>query len=419
MPQIEVMLEVPLRIAAGLASGQLERVGGVIRESGSKQVVAWLREGGKIASNTNFSSGLINNLLDASTGGLASAVTGAVHTAVTAHSHFLIMQQMARLETLIAISAGIGVVNIAVSTVSMVVLLKRLNELEKKINGLYEHITQEHRREKLAKLRAAISAAQNAFDMEQARNKEKQAHNAIDRFDEVRDYIINDLESFFKDSATLHDRVNGLVQAIQIDSMLIRCHLELDELSSAQKHLNEYTEKYESQVHELVGICLGGSRQAYFLDTDDIDKHDLYRFVAIEDWLHRSDKKWNTNSVDSPLMKVLEKYRGSLTDSKEPQGPRQLGLLNRVPMLGRKNRIELRRRDRLLLAELLIEKFDGLRGFQAELKAIERLGTSYSQWQEQQNEALAKAEINLAERDDYALLVDEEWLAEQSDSSAA
>ena len=52
MPQIEVMLELPVKIAQGLASGQLKRVGGVIVDAASKQVVAWLREGGRIASGS-------------------------------------------------------------------------------------------------------------------------------------------------------------------------------------------------------------------------------------------------------------------------------------------------------------------------------------------------------------------------------
>ena len=53
MLQIEVMLEVPLRIAAGLAGGQLERVGGVVRDVGTKQIVALLREGGQLANGSH------------------------------------------------------------------------------------------------------------------------------------------------------------------------------------------------------------------------------------------------------------------------------------------------------------------------------------------------------------------------------
>jgi hypothetical protein len=36
---------IPDWVSAGLANGLYERVGGVIREVGTKQVVAWLREG--------------------------------------------------------------------------------------------------------------------------------------------------------------------------------------------------------------------------------------------------------------------------------------------------------------------------------------------------------------------------------------
>jgi len=419
------MLDVPLKIAAGLASGQLERVGGVIRDVGSKQVVAWLREGGKIASNSNLAGGLLKTLIDVPTGGVASAVVGLIDTAVTAHSHYLIMQQLGRLETLLSISTGIGVVNLAVSSLSLPVLLKRLQALEKKIEGLYEHVAGAHRSAVQAKLSAAISAAQNAFDMEGPRNRSQQAHNAIDRFGEVRDYILEDIESLFKSSESLEDRVKAIVHAMQIDSMLIRCYLELDELSSARRHLNHYVERYEADVHDLVGICLGDNREAYFLDTDNVSKKDLYRFVAIEDWLHRSDINWTNNESDSALMKVLIKYRISLRDNNVRTRSNSGSIRKNVPIL---NRLSDRKRDTqanlslpdgLLQAELLIEKLEGLQGFKAELDAIARLGISHSEWQQQQNEALAMAEINLAEHQDYVLLTDSEWLAHQSDSTAA
>ena len=75
---LEVALEVPLVIAKGLASGQLERAGGVVRDIASKHVVMWLREGGQIASNTDLAGGLLKTVLQASSGGMASTLTGAV-----------------------------------------------------------------------------------------------------------------------------------------------------------------------------------------------------------------------------------------------------------------------------------------------------------------------------------------------------
>jgi hypothetical protein len=43
---INVLFDVPALVAQGLRNGALERVGGVVRDSNSKQVVMWLQEGG-------------------------------------------------------------------------------------------------------------------------------------------------------------------------------------------------------------------------------------------------------------------------------------------------------------------------------------------------------------------------------------
>lgn len=418
MPQIEVMLEVPLKIAAGLASGQLERVGGVIVDAANKQVVAWLREGGRIASGSNPASAVIKALLNVQTGGIANALIGAVDATATARSHYLIMQQLGRLETLMSISTGIGVLNLATSLLTYAVLSRRLDDLEQKIEGLYGLIAEEFQKDRQAKLRAAILAAKNAFGMSKRENKEKQAHNAIDRFDEVREYILRDIDKLFESSASLERTVSALAHAIDMDSMLIRCHLELDELCSARNHLDEYLTKYESQVNELVNRCLGDHRASFFHES--VGKVDLYRFIAIVDWLHRNDNRWISNETDDILMKVLENCRKEFWDLNAIAGIET----DKAPLIafpafkgdGLQMPTQL---ERITLAELLIEKFEGLRGFNAELEGIARLGISYSEWEQQQEEALSKVEKDLADHDDYVLLVDKEWLTAQSNSPAA
>lgn len=42
----QVILDIPEAILKGLQDGTHERIGGVVREVASKQVVAWLRETG-------------------------------------------------------------------------------------------------------------------------------------------------------------------------------------------------------------------------------------------------------------------------------------------------------------------------------------------------------------------------------------
>jgi hypothetical protein len=44
MSIVNATFQVPQHIAQGLSNGTLERVGGVVRQTGSKQIVAWLHE---------------------------------------------------------------------------------------------------------------------------------------------------------------------------------------------------------------------------------------------------------------------------------------------------------------------------------------------------------------------------------------
>ena len=57
---ISVLLEVPAEIVRGLSNGTLERIGGVIREVGTKRTVLWLRDAGnagKVATSTTVVAG--------------------------------------------------------------------------------------------------------------------------------------------------------------------------------------------------------------------------------------------------------------------------------------------------------------------------------------------------------------------------
>lgn len=53
MTSISVIFEIPEDIAEGLANGTLERVGGVVRKTGNKQVKAWLTEAGEVIREEN------------------------------------------------------------------------------------------------------------------------------------------------------------------------------------------------------------------------------------------------------------------------------------------------------------------------------------------------------------------------------
>ncbi|WP_097462094.1 hypothetical protein [Mangrovitalea sediminis] len=101
MADLNVIFDVSQDILDGLSSGRLERVGGVIREAGGKQVYAWLREGGSVALDSDNAK-LLNQL-----------------NVLGAHAQFV---------------SAMSVVNLAVSVAGFAIMYRKLNSIEQQIN---------------------------------------------------------------------------------------------------------------------------------------------------------------------------------------------------------------------------------------------------------------------------------------------
>ncbi len=395
---LEVALEVPLVIAKGLASGQLERAGGVVRDIASKHVVMWLREGGQIASNPDLAQGVLKTLLDASSGGLVSTATGAINAAVSAQRNHQILQQLRVIQGISAVAATAPVAGLVVQIATTMYLARRIGELQESILGQLEH-------DRRIRLESAIEYVEKIITQLEGERKA----DAVDAVS--RDLITarNDLKTKFKNvlSAEILTAENTdlasnlLLQGMQIDTAHVRIFLDSNRLDLAKNLLDDCLLGYKSLTNDLIQDLLGSKRARYF--NNEVDDNDLFRYVLIEEWLRDSqgimtelvldnrDKFWN---------RTVKRSLGS--NKRDLRGYTFIGHL-----------------EALTYSEKLIENYDRLIGYQAEINAIERLGISISEWEEQISNRLAEKEIDLAERKDFVLLVDEEWLAEQSDSAVA
>jgi len=393
MLQIEVALEVPLKIAQGLASGQLELNGGVVVNADNKQVVAWLKEGAKIADNSNLAGGMLKTLLDANSGGLASMVTGAVNTAVTDRSHFLIMQQLHGLTTLVGIVGGIGVLNLAASVISTGILLKRISDVEHAIQNLGVNIAKQFANVRQVKMQAAIHAANLAFSMEDSSDRRLMANTAILDLFKARQHIWLEIDTLKGSSRYTENNdlmQKNLLQAMHLDMLHTQCLLQLENLSLAKTYLEDTLADYRETSRCLVHRHLGTHRAAYFHNS--VPESDLLRYIAIEHWLRADENR---------LLEILLANRRNFWNSDVADG-------KGIKKPGKSHYV-----DALTQCELLIENYGRFQGFKAEIEAIELLGISHLEWEKQQEELLAKAEINLSEHDDYVLLVDKDWLDKQ------
>ena len=412
---LEVALDIPEYIAKRIASGELERVGGVVRDAVSKQVVMWLQEGGQIESNPDLAGGLLRTVIQATAGGTASTLAGAANLAATARSHFVIMQELQALTNLVGIVGGIGMLNFAATAISTAILLKRLSDLERAIEGLYKHVSREFSRDRQVNLEAAIHAATDSLNMDNLRNRNLQANAAIRELFAARRHVWREVDLLKRGPAdAVNNQLiqNNILQAMQLDSLRSRCLLEIDEFSRAKAYLADNLDSYREISRELVHRHLGEHRAMYFHKS--VLESDLRRYLAIEFWLRADGDRlfeillanrhdfWNQDVAEESKIVKPGKARRSL-----------------VPNRSKDEAEDCPHIDALTQSELVIENYQRIQGFQMEIEAIERLGIPHSEWVKQQDEALAKAEINLAEHDDYVLLIDKEWLAEQPDSNLA
>ena len=384
MSSIEVLLEVPPAIAQGLANGTLERVGGVIREVGSKQIVVWLREGGKIASNPNILTGLVQ-----ATGGVGSVATGILNTVVSAHSHDLIKKEIARQGIMLG---TMGILNIAISGCNLLMMIHRFQALKKQINDIYESIVEEFNRDRQVRLASTLNQVRDMLEAKGDSYKQD-SPRLTHELDNAREDILWDVDNLHKNSQ-LQMIQDYLLLAMQVDIFRIRCFLETNEVELARTRLKERLKDYRKRTHEFVHKLLGVYRARYFHTS--VEPDDLQRYIRIEGWLRRKD---------DVLMDVIEKSRKDFWNQDAIQD-----IIPGRSLPGRPSEKPIHHLTALAQAALLIENFQRLEGFEDELAAIERLGLK--EWEAREREAITdKADFNIDKHDDYVLLVDKDRLA--------
>ncbi len=403
MPSIEVLLEVPPAIAQGLANGTLERVGGVIREVGNKQVVAWLREGGQLVNNTDIVNGLMGNLAQV---GQISSVTGILDTVVSARSQYLVLKGLRAIEMQVQFFGAVSLLNIAISTVTLLNMIQRFQALEKQIQAVYKGIVTEFNRDRQVHLETTLNGFRNMIEAEGDSYKQE-APRLNENLDGAGQQILRDVKVMLERSVPPeqgHMVEDYLLLAMQVDTMRIRCFLEMGEHTLARRQLNDCLNKHQKLTREFVSKWLGDRRALYFHTSV---KDDLQRYLCIESWLR---------GKDDVLMDVIEKSREDFWNQDAIQGiiPGRLERgINSIPPFSklRQQSKELPRHLKALeQSELLIENYKRLYMCERELDAIERLG-GLEEWKAREREALTdKTDFNIDKHDDYVLLVDTDML---------
>ncbi len=224
MINIQTTFEIPDWIVQGLKDGKYVRIGGVIREAKTKQIVAMLRE---IAPELTQVSTLLTQA-----GSMASLL-----------------------------NLGVSILNLAVSVVGFALILKRLREieegLEKNLNEIQGNINRLHRKFDIsvyANFGAALDLARDATTMVQPENRISAARTAINRFLDAQHIYSNYVDISLKENLNITEQY--LLSLLLTYVARTRCYLELEEIKTAFVCVQEGAEILRPRIKQYIKTLL-------------------------------------------------------------------------------------------------------------------------------------------------------------------
>lgn len=389
MSQLEVLFEVPRFIEAGLANGTFQRVGGVIVDSSSKQVVAWLRDGtmldvgARVASSALNPLGLVLQAAQTATSLVDGHFTRqAINTlgqtvqanhVETMNALNAIGQSVQTIGALTMLTATGQLLNLAMTAASFRAISKRLERLSASIDELGQRIIAEFDRNRDVAFQVALQDAREAFESEQELTRSTKAIKAQSELLAARKHFMIDFENTLgidQDRNRLPLAQHYLIRAMYAEISRIRCYLASGDDKLAKSGLAEEMPHFEEKVKTLIDLWLGHHAAIYFHKKTPSTY--LSRFLRIQQWL-RGVESGNDAYI---LFEILDVYRDKFWD----QGVVDAGnLLHRYSTMfsPREEERLIGLANNLSQVELLIENMERLWGFEMEVRTM-RL--SFDEW---------------------------------------
>ncbi len=391
MSNLEVLFEVPKWIENGLATGVLKRVGGVIVKSGSRQVVAWLRDGSTINKVFNMGSNIPSPFGVLMSAG-RSAVTlwdgrmtrGAINAvgqqvAYVADQIVGVNHQINHLTLLSSFMATGQVLNLGLSAATFYTTIKRLDKLSSEVNHLSQQIHIEFNRDRDVSFKRALQTARDVFESENASYRDHSIRSAVDGLFEARENFLLDFQNYVKNEDSdnqLQLARHSLIRAMYAAVSRIRCYIAADDVNLAKQRLNEDIPLLKAYSHQLINTLLG-DHQAVFMHRD-VSPENMDRFMQIQRWMYQDDPFIQTDDSKT-IFAIMNDLRDDFwnTDLVQDHYENPLQQIVHRPVQTFGNHIS-KLISRLSEGELIIENCQRIFGFGAELQS---LPSSFQEWE--------------------------------------
>ena len=354
MKTITVAFELPAAIETALTTGAMERVGGVVRYTDSKQIVAWLLEGGKLSGELASNSKLVSSLLGAS--GMRAAAIASIA------------------------SSAVPLLNFAIAGYSVLMLRAEIEKLKREISQIYDRIDKQFERDREVNIRAALKTAASLLDVHRHEYRKQMVGNVAHALNASVDHLVRDTDELLAGEAegdSLKQARAIIMLAFHLETVAARCFVEVEELDAARARLREGYDELQPRVASLVKKLVGDRPALYFHES--VDEAWLERYISIERWLR---------GEQDVLPAILRDYRSDFWNEGAIErlftlDPLRRSILVESPFYA----------ESLPLAESLIEEAQRFHGMQLELESLD---TSFADW-----ERLCQEKV--ADHDDYAL----------------
>ncbi|MFT0814634.1 hypothetical protein [Synechococcus sp. OH20] len=388
----QVILEIPEAILKGLQNGTYERVGGVVREVASKQVVAWLREtGGLTLANS------IGNWIPG-----VDIINGILANIQLRQINLRLIDISNKLNTVLGLTqfnTALGLANLGLSAIGFAVVISKLDQIDSRIQHLQQSISELKDtidRSLLAKAKSAINVAEIALKMSSQTNRKRLVTEVIQPLLEAEHYYQAAWDSNWNENNGILAREYILILSL-VYVTEIKCYLELEEHEMALKRLAEAEEILKPRIRDYIKLLLTKNPSGYLHRT--CQGVSLSSVVEI---LKYATGESDTNKLFDEYIRPaifsaqdIESYLDSMPVRSRNAilaliSPSLVGLdwtfWDRLPwntaarrdvifkLMSRVNQV-------IATAQSMIELDRRLEGYRYEVTEMTRLGLSYQEWQ--------------------------------------
>ena len=363
-----VHVDLPETIANGLSDGSMERIGGVIRYSDDRQVVAWLRHSVEMGRTTKSMAGLIEHV---------SRITGTTDLALD------------------KIASGVApLLNISITGYPLPEYIEGVSEHDDELERIYDNVSEELQRDRVVKLAAALEFAETNLLVTDDEYSQAAIVQLGSDLIEVRRQLVENLDSFYgaeMSTINIELALSTQVLAMRVCVLGTRLHLDNGHGDAANELLSNCLSEQEVLTRQFVNKWLDDRRAFYFHESVDDEYFELY--LSLERWLR---------GKSNVLPEIVKESR------KDFWVHEALNPLD-SPNLFFQIDESARYKTALPSAQIAIENLQRLQGMELELGSM--CLPTFAEWESYDGDG----SFSISEHDGYVMLVSEAILGTESD----